>query len=121
MKGSMRLSLVAVLIAALFVGSADARRKATKPEKRAIAQVFNAPPKCAKIHISTVNQRFATYRFNPRKFNVKPCEQVAADGVAILKQRRSGRWRIVTAGSAFDCPVPKTPRKVVKDLRVQCH
>ena len=118
MRSALLLTLTAVLL--LPVATADARRKATRSEKRAISQVFNAPPKCGKVFVSTVNERWATYQFNHRKIDVSPCEQVAADGVAILKKKR-GRWRMVTAGSAFECPVPDTPRKIAKDLRVRCH
>ena len=115
-----RVAVVTVAFVALLVGSADARRPATKSEKRAISKTFNAPPKCAKIFVSTVDQHWASYQFNAKKIDVSPCDQVAADGIAILR-KREGRWKFVTAGSAFDCPVPDTPRKVAKDLRVPCH
>lgn len=117
----MRSSLALLLLIAVLVPAtgADARRKPSKSEKQAIAEVFNAPPKCAKVFISTVDQQWATYQFNAKKINVSPCEQVAADGVAILK-KKGGQWRIVTAGSAFECPISDVPPKVVKDLHVRC-
>ena len=116
-----RLPLVVICLTVLLVSSADARRQATRSEKRAIAEVFNAPPKCGKFWVSTVAEHWATYRFNPNKIDVKPCDQVAADGVAIVRRKHARDWRFVTAGSAFDCPVPDTPRKVARDLRVECH
>lgn len=118
----MRTTVAAVLTAALLLpaATADARRKPTRSEKRAIAEVFDAPPKCAKVFISTVDERWATYQFNHRKIDVSPCDQFVADGVAILKKKR-GRWRMVTAGSSFECPVPDVPRRIVKDLHVRCE
>lgn len=113
------LSLLAVAALLVPVASADARRKPSKGEKRAIAEVFNAPPKCAKVFVSTVDETWATYQFNANKFEDKTCQQVAADGVAILKRKR-GQWRIITAGSAFECPIPGVPPEIVKDLRVRC-
>lgn len=115
----MRILIALLALSALLVSSADARRPATKSEKRAISQFFNAPPKCAKIFVSTVDERWASYRFNANKIDVSPCDQVAADGTAVLRKRR-GEWRFVTSGSSFDCPVPDTPRKVAKDLRIPC-
>jgi hypothetical protein len=51
----------------------------------------------------------------------RSCRRWAADGVAVYKRRTSGGWRFVTAGSAFDCPVPKVPPKVVDDLHIHCE
>ena len=118
----MRLPLALLAIAAVLVPatSADARRKATKSEKRAISEIFNAPPKCSKVFVSTVDAHWASYQFNAAKIDVSPCEQVAADGIAVVR-KSGGRWRFVTAGSSFECPVPDVPRKVAKDLHVRCH
>ena len=62
---AMRTTVAAGLTAALLLpaATADARRKATGGEKRALPQAFNWPPKCAKVFIATVDQRWATYRF----------------------------------------------------------
>ena len=111
------LVLFAVLVPAT---GADARRKPSKSEKRAIAEVFNAPPKCAKVFVSTVDERWATYEFNGDRIDVSPCEQVAADGVAILKEkaravaRRDGRQRLRVPGPR------RAAGQVVKDLHVRC-
>jgi hypothetical protein len=48
------------------------------------------------------------------------CADHVADGVAIFK-RRDGTWRFVTAGSSFDCPVPKVPRRIAQDLEILCE
>lgn len=116
----MRPALIAVALVALLAGTADARRPATKSEKRKIAEIFNAPPKCAKIFVSTVDEHWASYRFNAKKIDVSPCDQVAADGTAILR-KRGGAWKFVTAGSDFECPVPDTPPAVARDLQVRCR
>ena len=112
--------LLALATCLAVATSADARRKATAKEKRQIAQIFNAPPKCSKVYISTVNERWGSYQFDHRKIDVEPCDQVAADGIAIVR-KRNGRWRFVTAGSSFECPVPDVPRRVAKDLRIPCE
>ena len=113
------LIALAVLLPLTGAASAEARRKATHAERAAIAAKFDAPPKCAKVFVSTVDRHWASYRFDWRTFDDPDCRPAAADGVAIL-QRRNGRWRMVTAGSSFDCPVPRTPPKVAADLRVRC-
>jgi hypothetical protein len=113
--------LLAALACLTVATTADARRKANRSEKKAIAQRFNAPPKCAKVFVSTVNEHWASYQFNPRKIDVKPCDQVAADGIAILHRKHRSDWRLVTAGSDFTCPVPRVPVRVAEDLRVPCH
>jgi hypothetical protein len=63
------------------------------------------------------DRHWASYRVDGRTF-----DDPAADPppYAILQQR-NGRWRMVTAGSSFDRPVPKTPPKVAADLRVRCQ
>ena len=119
----MRLARPLLLALALLLiagaASAEARRKATHAERAAIAAKFDAPPKCARVFVSTVDRHWATYRFDGRTFDDPDCRAAAADGVAILR-RRHGHWRMVTAGSSFECPVPKTPPKVAADLRVRC-
>src|ERR1700743_1475182 len=119
MRLSAALLLIVGLLLSLGAGSADARRRATSGERAAIAAKFHAPGKCAIVYISTVDQRWATYRFNSDLYKDADCQPYAADGVTIL-QFRGSTWHMVTAGSAFDCPVPKTPAKVVKDLHVHC-
>jgi hypothetical protein len=114
------ISLAIGLLLLLGAGSAEARRKPTTAERAAIAARFHAPPKCATVWISTVDHHWATYHFDDAKYKDPDCQPVAADGVAILHFTK-GRWRTVTAGSSFTCPVPKTPAKIVKDLHVSCY
>jgi hypothetical protein len=119
MRISAALLLVVGLLLSLGVGSADARRRATTAERAAIAAKFHAPGKCAIVYISTVDKHWATYAYNGEKYKDPDCKPYAADGVVIL-QFRGTTWHVVTAGSAFSCPVPKTPPKIVKDLHVYC-
>jgi len=45
----------------------------------------------------------------------------AVDGVVVFRRRvNTTRWRFVTAGSAFSCPVPHVPAKAVADL-IHCE
>jgi hypothetical protein len=113
------VSLIFSFVLVVSVGSAEGRRKATAKERAAIAARFDAPAKCARIWVSTVDRHWATYAFDGTKYQDADCKPAASDGVAILRFRK-GAWRIVTAGSSFGCPVPKTPAKVVKDLHVKC-
>jgi hypothetical protein len=32
-----------------------------------------------------------------------------------------GRWRVVTDGSAFTCPIRHVPGAIARDLRISCH
>ena len=114
------LSVVFVLLLVIAPGSAEARRRATSKERATIAAKFHMPPKCSVVWISTVDRRWATFHFNDAKFEDPDCAAVAGDGVVILNLR-NGVWRTVTSGSSFKCPVPKTPKKIVKDLRVSCY
>ena len=107
------LTLVGFLLTA---GAADARRRADRAERAAIAKVMQVPARCATVYVSTVNRRWASFRFN---FRGEACLPYASDGVAVLRKRH-GRWRQVTAGSAFECPVRNVPPRIVKDLRIEC-
>jgi hypothetical protein len=113
-------AVIALLVALSVVATADARRKPTRHERAAIAAKFGMPGKCLKIWVSTVNRHWARMEFNGKKYEDPDCQSHAADGVVVLK-RKHGKWRMVTAGSDFDCPVPKTPPRVVDDLRIPCY
>jgi hypothetical protein len=114
-------SLVALLVAVLGVAAADADRRATSSERKAIAKVVDLPAKCAKARVSTAVKRpkWASVYWKP---GGERCEPFARDGAAVLK-RRDGKWRFVTAGSDFDCPrlYRDVPRRVVEDLDLPCH
>ncbi len=119
----MRIGGALASVAALlcFAGIATADRAATKGEKRAIAKIFNVPPKCAKVRVATVTKR-PKWASEQWKDGGSVCESVAGDGTAVLK-KRDGRWRFVTAGSDFDCErlYRKVPRKVADDLGLACR
>ena len=114
---------VAALLAALLTASliaapdGEARRKPTSKERAAIARAMDRPARCLFIRVSTVSRRWASVRLRNRK---RSCARYAADGVGVFRKRKDGRWRFVTAGSAFDCPVPNVPRRVQRDLRIPC-
>lgn len=121
---TFQLSLGIALIAGCLPGAAVARRLATGHTKLAvIAAVRSAgelgtpqTASCLRVYISTVNSRWATIQF----LYVRRCERLDGDGVAVIN-RTGGRWRFVTAGSEFYCPMPgHIPKRVQADLRLYC-
>jgi hypothetical protein len=116
-----RLAVVTVLLAALaLAATADARRKPTKGERASIGAAVDVPGKCLRIFVSTVNERWARMEFNAKKYDNPDCRPYAADGIVVLK-RKHGQWKRITEGSAFECPVPDVPRRIVKDLKIPCY
>ena len=115
-----RLAVVVVVLGLLaMAASAAAQRRPTSEERAAIAKRFDVPAKCLRIRVSTVDERWARMNFKGRKFEDPDCAPHAADGIVVLRHKR-GKWRFVTAGSSFDCPVPETPPEVAEDLRIPC-
>jgi hypothetical protein len=116
---SLRLSLAALAVVVLCFPptAAQADRPPTKRERVDIAKAIGVPKRCLHTRISTVNERWSRTSIRNRKAS---CADHAADGIAVFK-RRDGRWKFVTAGSSFDCPVPDVPRRIAKDLRVPCE
>jgi hypothetical protein len=115
----MTKRLVLTLFAAALVlpAVAVADRAPTKAEATAIATAAKVPARCLKTRVSTVNTNYASsYRRNLRK----GCKAYQADGVAVFKRKQDGAWKFVTAGSAFTCPVPHVPKRVAKDLGIEC-
>jgi hypothetical protein len=114
----MRTTLAALAVLLLWLPvTAQADRPPTKRERADIAKAIGIPKRCLRTRISTVDERWS--RTSVR--NLKPsCADHAADGVAVFR-RREGKWRFVTAGSSFDCPVPDVPRKIAKDLGIPCE
>ena len=110
------LAVFAVLLLCLPV-SARADRSPTKRERVGVAKAVGVPKRCLRTRISTVNERWARTSLRNEKAS---CAEHAADGVAVFK-RRAERWRFVTAGSSFDCPVPDVPRRIARDLRIPCE
>jgi hypothetical protein len=111
------LTLAVLLALAGAPSIAQADRAPTERERAGIAKAMGVPKRCLRIRVSTVNKRWsATSIRNARR----RCARWAADGMALFR-KRNGRWRFVTAGSAFDCPVPDVPRRVQRDLDVPCQ
>jgi hypothetical protein len=110
------VAALAVLLLCLPV-SAGADRAPTERERADIAKAIGVPKRCLRTRISTVNERWSRTTIRNLKAG---CAEHAADGVAIFR-RRDGKWRFVTAGSSFDCPVPDVPRRIAKDLRIPCE
>jgi hypothetical protein len=118
-------ALVLLLIAVGAPAVAEASRKPTRQEAKSLAKKMgrDVPTRCLRIRISTKSKSltWAGVRF---RLTDSSCNKWNADGVGVFKRRRSrphGSWRFVTAGSSFDCPVPKVPSRVAKDLKIPCE
>jgi hypothetical protein len=123
---STRPLAIGLATAVTLVGAANvaADRKPTDREQRAIARAVEVPQKCVKARISTETERpkwaSAAWRPGPG------CQRFAFDGVAVLKKRKRGdrpaRWRLVTAGSSFECAelYRDVPRPIANDLDIDC-
>jgi hypothetical protein len=118
----IRALLVAGLALMLISAPALAHRRATKGERSAVlaavvrqGQLSRAQAACQVVTVSTVNTSYASTSW-PRKLS-KACMRVAADGV-IVEHRKQGKWRFVTVGSSFQCPIKGVPTKVARDLGV---
>jgi hypothetical protein len=113
--------IVALALALVIVGTAQADRKPSPKERRAVAAVVKLPPECALVRISTVTKKpkWASVRFKPGR---SECEPLASDGVTVAT-KKNGHWRFVTAGSDFGCSdlSRDVPQAVVEDLGISCH
>lgn len=112
-KSALALPLIAL---AAVPALAQAERPATKSEATAVADAARVPARCLKVTVSTVNENYAAAL---RRNAKRGCQRYQADGVAVFKKGHHS-WKFVTAGSAFTCPVPKTPKAVAKDLGITC-
>jgi hypothetical protein len=119
-----RAAALIVLLICCFPAAALARRLVRGNEKAeivaALRRAHDIGPlqkaSCMRVYVSTVNEQWATMQF----IFVARCERQDADGVSVIHRSR-GRWRYVTAGSAFTCPIPgHIPRRVQTDLRLSC-
>jgi hypothetical protein len=114
----LRLIVAAFAVLLLCIPTAArADRAPTKRERADIAKAIGVPKRCLRTRISTVDERWSRTSIRNMKAS---CTDHAADGVAVFR-RRGGKWRFVTAGSSFDCPVPDVPRKIAKDLEIPCE
>ena len=71
------LIALAVLLPLTGAASAEARRNATHAERAAIAAKFDAPPKCAKVFVSTVDRLWALVGELRPEDNVRAAESLA--------------------------------------------
>jgi hypothetical protein len=117
-----RVFIALLVVAGIVPTVALAHRRATKDERTAVLtavvkqhQLSKAQATCQTVTISTVNQSYAALTW-PKKLS-KACMQVAANGV-IIEHRSTGRWRFVTVGSSFRCPIKGVPTPVAHDLGV---
>jgi glucose/arabinose dehydrogenase len=117
-----RVSIALLMALMLVPATALAHRRATKTERRTILaaivkqrQLTQPQAACQVVTISTVNQSYASATW-PAKLS-KACQRVAANGV-IIEHRTKGRWRFVTVGSSFQCPVKGLPTRVARDLGI---
>lgn len=115
--------LVAAAVVIAATGSALGRVTAYGAQKRAIMTAAGLKPAtplgCYEVHISTADRTWAATQYAGSERN--PCLRYGADGVSITHYAR-GRWRFVTAGSAFSCPIPgHIPLAVQRDLRLFCR
>jgi hypothetical protein len=119
-----RMIAMIVLVVCCFPAVALARRLAHGKEKAAIIAAIRRAHEigpsqtgsCMRVYVSTVNPNWATMQF----VFVKRCATQDANGVSVV-HRKDGRWKFVTAGSAFSCPIPgHIPKRVQHDLRLAC-
>jgi len=115
MKRILILVCLGVLVATL-PATADARRAPTTFEREELSAADQLPASCGIFWVSTVNTRYASVAFRPGRAR---CLPYASDGVIVFR-RIGPYWKYVTGGSSFDCPVPKVPAPVVRDLRIPC-
>ena len=121
MRRGFAIAVVALLC---FPAIAVARRLIEGTEKAAIITALRRAHElgtaqtasCLRVYASTVNPNWATIQF----IYVPRCERQDGNGVAVM-HRTQGRWRFVTAGSAFTCPIPgHIPQRVQRDLKLGC-
>lgn len=118
------LTLTAALIAATLsiCAVAGAVRAPTPKEHRQIAKAMKIPPRCTRVQVSTVviSPKWASLSWKPGP----KCKPFAADGVAVLKKaaRKGATWKLVTAGSSYDCPslYQQVPQPIAQDLGLDC-
>lgn len=114
--------VVLLVVLAGIAAQALARHAAGGAEKRAVMTAAvnpGAPLRCYRVDVSTVGSTWAATTYGGA--NTRPCLSYAADGVSVTRFV-DRRWRFVTAGSAFNCPIPgHLPAAVQRDLRRFCH
>jgi hypothetical protein len=108
-----RITFVAVLVISLLAGAmpAEASRKATRTEAKAIKKAFlkgrKGKTRIRKIRVSTANTHFAAVSYSINIPEVKAAKAYKPPSPVILKEGKGGKWKTV----------PKAPAKVKKDLK----
>jgi hypothetical protein len=116
------IGLLAPLALAL-PSAALARIAVSGPSKTPIVKAAlgaTVPRQCAAVYVSTVNGSWASAVFDPQHGWSARCTKFGSNGVVVL-QRTRGRWRVVTEGSDFTCPIRHVPAPVARDLRIACN
>jgi hypothetical protein len=115
------LGAVAVVVLALSVADADARRKPTEKERRAILRAVEQRGGCSAyppgschmvVRVSTVRHGWAAADIWARPGR----EGTVQPDVASVRHKR-GRWRVHQIGNGGGCGVPQAVRR---DLRLRC-
>jgi hypothetical protein len=119
-----RVLASAAVLVCCFSAVAAARRLAYGSQKAAIIAAIrrahdigpSQTAACMHVYVSTVNPNWATMQF----IYLRRCDSQDANGISVI-HREHGRWKFVTAGSAFSCPIPgHIPRRVQRDLKLSC-
>jgi hypothetical protein len=116
------VSLLAVLALAM-PAAALARTAVTGAAKTPIVKAAlgaKVPRQCAAVYVSTVSRSWASATFHPQGGWSSRCQKYGSNGVVVLHDT-GGRWRVVTEGSDFTCPIRHVPAAVARDLRVSCR
>lgn len=119
----MKLLVVAICLGLLAVpGLAFGRRRASRSERAAVVRaaerqgdIGRQQAPCVVIYVSNVNRAWSSLSF-PEKPS-RACLPFEANGVSLYHWSH-GRWRFVTAGDEFRCPIGGVPSRVAHDLRV---
>jgi len=91
----------------------------TPAARRAIIEAFGDPAAaapCLSVRLAASNHAYAAVRFRA----TQRCGRWGFDGRNVLARDRAGRWNVLFEGSSYECPLPRIPRQVQRDLGV-CH
>jgi hypothetical protein len=113
------LALLALAMPAVALARTAVAGTAKTPIVRA-ALGAKVPRQCAAVYRSTVSRSWASAAFRPQRSWSARCQKYGSDGVVVL-DKNHGRWRVVTAGSDFTCPIRHVPAAVARDLHVSCR
>ena len=90
----------------------------TKAERHAMLTAFGEPKKawpCMFTGLAASNHNYGTVRVHA----TTSCQRSwGFDGVNVLKRGQNNHWKVVFEGSSYQCPVPRIPQGVQRDLGV---